>query len=227
MAALRADRCCTTSTTRCDGRRRATLVLAGARLHGFIGGKRSAITSASTSRPAARSTTAASPTTSRCFRSASRVRFGETSFITLGARRRCERARPARSTMRRRFRSRRRFEVGARPFACSVARARRNLGRGEGAQSGRRARRSPTSSRRMLGVRLGHRYNDYGFPTGNGYFVGRDVPASCSVTRFAGAIIGYSSTWTRRIASVDCAGCDERATNCVARSAEACSTMTA
>ena len=43
----------------------------------------------------------------------------------------------------------------------------------------------------MLGVRIGHHYTDYGFPSGNGYFVGaayRELLGS----RYLGVVIGYS-----------------------------------
>lgn len=42
----------------------------------------------------------------------------------------------------------------------------------------------------MVGLRLGHHYEDHGFPTGNGYFIGaayRELAGS----RFAGLVIGY------------------------------------
>lgn len=42
-----------------------------------------------------------------------------------------------------------------------------------------------------LGLRIGHHYEDFGFPSGNGYFAGvayRELAG----TRFAGLVIGYS-----------------------------------
>lgn len=43
----------------------------------------------------------------------------------------------------------------------------------------------------MLALRVGHHYEDYGYPTGNGYFAGlayRELAGS----RYAGVVIGYS-----------------------------------
>ena len=42
-----------------------------------------------------------------------------------------------------------------------------------------------------LGLRLGHHYDDYGFPTGNGYFAGATYRELLG-TRFVGLVIGYS-----------------------------------
>ncbi len=42
-----------------------------------------------------------------------------------------------------------------------------------------------------VGVRLGHHYEDYGFPSGNGYFLGASY-RELAGTRFAGIVIGYS-----------------------------------
>jgi hypothetical protein len=42
-----------------------------------------------------------------------------------------------------------------------------------------------------IGVRIGRHYEDYGFPTGNGYFVGAGY-REIAGTRFAGLVIGYS-----------------------------------
>lgn len=43
----------------------------------------------------------------------------------------------------------------------------------------------------MVGVRLGSAYDEYGFPTGNGYFVGASYKEQLG-TRFYGLVIGYS-----------------------------------
>lgn len=43
----------------------------------------------------------------------------------------------------------------------------------------------------MLGLRLGRRYRDHGFPTGNGYFVGASY-RELAGTRFLGLTVGYS-----------------------------------
>ncbi|CAN5914797.1 hypothetical protein BH11MYX3_BH11MYX3_44540 [soil metagenome] len=42
-----------------------------------------------------------------------------------------------------------------------------------------------------VGLRIGHHYEDYGFPTGNGYFFGVSY-RELAGTRFAGLVIGYS-----------------------------------
>lgn len=42
-----------------------------------------------------------------------------------------------------------------------------------------------------IGLRIGRHYEDYGFPTGNGYFVGASY-RELACTRFAGIVIGYS-----------------------------------
>jgi hypothetical protein len=42
-----------------------------------------------------------------------------------------------------------------------------------------------------LGLRLGRRYRDHGFPTGNGYFVGASY-RELADARFLGLTIGYS-----------------------------------
>jgi hypothetical protein len=43
----------------------------------------------------------------------------------------------------------------------------------------------------MLGLRFGTAYDEYGFPTGNGYFVGASYKEQLG-TRFVGLMIGYS-----------------------------------
>jgi len=43
----------------------------------------------------------------------------------------------------------------------------------------------------MLGLRIGNAYDEYGFPTGNGYFVGATVKEQLG-TRFVGLMLGYS-----------------------------------
>lgn len=65
----------------------------------------------------------------------------------------------------------------------------------------------------MLAVRLGNAYNDYGFPTGNGYFVGATYKEALGA-QFFGAVIGYSidmATRPRHREVVDDMprGCDE------------------
>lgn len=42
-----------------------------------------------------------------------------------------------------------------------------------------------------LGIRIGHSYHDYGFPSGNGYFIGAAYREMLGA-RFAGLVLGYS-----------------------------------
>ncbi len=42
-----------------------------------------------------------------------------------------------------------------------------------------------------VGLRIGHHYEDFGFPSGNGYFIGASY-RELAGTRFAGLVIGYS-----------------------------------
>jgi hypothetical protein len=42
-----------------------------------------------------------------------------------------------------------------------------------------------------LGIRIGHSYHEYGFPSGNGYFVGAAYREMLGA-RFAGIVLGYS-----------------------------------
>lgn len=65
----------------------------------------------------------------------------------------------------------------------------------------------------ILAVRLGNAYNDYGFPTGNGYFVGATYREALGA-QFFGAVIGYSidmATRPRHREVMDdmSRGCDE------------------
>lgn len=60
----------------------------------------------------------------------------------------------------------------------------------------------------MLAVRLGTAYNDYGFPTGNGYFVGATYKEALGA-QFFGAVIGYSiDMGTRRRSRQQSSSCD-------------------
>lgn len=65
----------------------------------------------------------------------------------------------------------------------------------------------------VLAVRIGQAYNDYGFPTGNGYFVGATYREAMGA-QFFGAIIGYSIDMatkrkSRGISDDMSRGCDE------------------
>ena len=43
----------------------------------------------------------------------------------------------------------------------------------------------------MIGLRIGHHYEQHGFPTGNGYFIGATY-RELAGTRFAGVVLGYA-----------------------------------
>lgn len=43
----------------------------------------------------------------------------------------------------------------------------------------------------MIGLRIGHHYEDHGFPAGNGYFIGGAYREQAG-TRFVGLVIGYT-----------------------------------
>lgn len=62
----------------------------------------------------------------------------------------------------------------------------------------------------MLAVRLGTAYNDYGFPTGNGYFVGATYKEALGA-HFVGAVIGYSIDMATRRRS---RGSDDESSSC-------------
>lgn len=60
----------------------------------------------------------------------------------------------------------------------------------------------------MLAVRLGTAYDEYGFPTGNGYFVGATCKEALGA-QFFGAIIGYSiDAGTRQRSRQRASSCD-------------------
>lgn len=114
------------------------------------------------------------------------VRFFETSFITLGA---GVGASGATGTLddAATFPLEVRFEIG---------RGIRLLGRGRATfVSAAKARddgaRFADELEAMIGLRIGTGYDEYGFPTGNGYFVGATYRELMGV-QFVGAVIGYS-----------------------------------
>lgn len=62
----------------------------------------------------------------------------------------------------------------------------------------------------MLAVRVGTAYSDYGFPTGNGYFVGATYKEALGA-RYFGAVIGYSIDMATRRRS---RGSDDGSSSC-------------
>jgi hypothetical protein len=165
------------------------LVMAAARLHGFVGGKRWGyhvgldLGAGSTIRDAGFAYDVS------LFPVGLALRFAETSFITLGA---GIGAAGAVGTMNDAMTLplELRFEVG---------RGIRVLGRARATylrDGGRRKDGSVTVGagdelEAMLALRLGRGYGDWGYPTGNGYFVGA-VAREAYGARFVGVVIGYS-----------------------------------
>lgn len=49
----------------------------------------------------------------------------------------------------------------------------------------------------MVGLRVGHHYDQYGYPAGNGYFLGAAY-RELAGTRFAGLVLGYSIDFATR-----------------------------
>ena len=108
------------------------------------------------------------------------VRFGETSFIALGA---GVGAMGAVGTLDDAATFPLELTVEAGGSVRVLARARASLIAG--------AARREHELEGSLALRIGHRYDDYGFPSGNGYVIGvayRDLEGA----RFVGAMIGYS-----------------------------------
>jgi hypothetical protein len=161
-------------------------VLAGARLHGFLGGKRIGfhigldLAAGGTVHGGGFAYDVA------LFPIGAALRFADTSFVTIGA------------------------GVGASGATATIddaatfpVEARFELGRGIRVLGRARATFVTASDSRqdgarfadeleaMLAVRLGRAYTDWGFPTGNGYFVGATYREALDA-KFAGLVIGYS-----------------------------------
>lgn len=153
------------------------LVLAGARLHGFVGGKRFGyhlgldLAAGQTARP--HSVLAYDVA---LFPVGLALRFAETSFITVGA---GIGAFGAVGTLD----DRATYPLEAR---VEIGRGTRLLGRV------RTSYVDPGSAlEAMLGLRIGDAYNEYGYPTGNGYFLGASYRELLGA-RFAGITLGFS-----------------------------------
>jgi hypothetical protein len=54
----------------------------------------------------------------------------------------------------------------------------------------------------MVGIRIGHHYEDYGFPTGNGPYVGVAYKEMAG-TKFVGLTLGYSMDMATEQTRVD------------------------
>ena len=162
------------------------VVLAGARLHGFIGNRWLGyhvgldLAAGGTLRRGGFAYDVA------LFPIGVALRFAETSFLTLGV---GVGASGATGTIddAATFPVEARFELGRGIRVLGRARAVFVAG-ADGRQDGARF---ADELEAMLALRLGHAYTDWGFPTGNGYFVGVTYREALGAT-FAGAIIGYS-----------------------------------
>lgn len=164
-------------------------VLAGVRLHGFVGGARLGyhvgldLAAGGTMRAGSFAYDVS------IFPFGLAVRFAETSFITLGA---GVGASGAVVTIDDAvtFPLEMRFELG-RGFRV-LGRVRASyLGGAPGRKDGGVTLGIGDELEAMLGLRLGRGYDDYGFPTGNGYFIGATAREALGA-RFVGVIIGYS-----------------------------------
>jgi len=165
-------------------------VMAGARLHGFVGGKRWGyhagldLAAGQTARPygyLAYDVT--------LFPIGLALRFGETSFVSVGG---GVGAMGAVGTLDDALNLpvELRFEIG---------RAHRLLGRvrasylfnAEPRQNGAPSTNLADEIEASLGLRLGHAYSDFGFPTGDGYFVAASYKESMGA-RYLGVTLGFS-----------------------------------
>jgi hypothetical protein len=165
------------------------LVLGGFRVHGFVGGKRwgyhlgAAMTSGSTIRDAGFAYDVS------LFPFGVALRFFETSFITFGA---GVGASGAVGTLDDAvtFPLEARFEVGRGVRVLGRARVTYLDGAGGREDSGM-SLGIGDELEAMLAVRLGKGYDEHGFVSGNGYFIGATVRESLGA-RFAGVVVGYS-----------------------------------
>lgn len=181
-------------------------VLAGARLHGFIGNRWLGyhagidLLAGGTVRGGGFAYDVA------LFPAGVALRFAETSFLTLGV---GVGASGATGTLddAATFPLEARFEVGRGIRVLGRARATFVAG-ADGRQDGARF---ADELEAMLALRLGRAYTDWGFATGNGYFVGATYREALGAT-FAGVVIGYSidmGSPRTRSEPRDYAGCPE------------------
>jgi len=166
------------------------LVLAGARLHGFVGGKRWGyhlgidLAAGQTARPHSYLAYDVA-----FFPIGVALRFGETSFLTLGA---GIGAMGAVGTIN---------DATTIPFEArfEIGRAHRLLGRARVSYVSNAADRmdggvtTPFGDEleAMLGLRLGHAYDEHGFPTGEGYYVAANYREALGA-RYVGVTLGVS-----------------------------------
>jgi hypothetical protein len=161
-------------------------VLAGARLHGFLGGKSLGyhigldLAAGGTMHGGGFAYDVA------LFPVGVALRFADTSFITLGA---GVGASGATATIddAATFPVEARFEIGRGIRVLGRARA-TFVAASDSRQDGARF---ADELEAMLALRIGRAYTDWGFPTGNGYFVGATY-REAQGAKFAGLVIGYS-----------------------------------
>jgi hypothetical protein len=161
-------------------------ILAGARLHGFIGGKSIGFHIGLDLAAGGTINGGGFAYDVALFPVGVALRFADTSFLTLGA------------------------GVGASGATATIddaatlpVEARFEIGRGIRVLGRARATFVAASDSRqdgarfadeleaMLAVRIGRGYTDWGYPTGNGYFVGATYREALDA-KFAGIVIGYS-----------------------------------
>lgn len=169
------------------------LVLAGVRLHGYIGGKRLGYHLGLDLAAGGTIHGGGFAYDVSIFPVGAALRFFDTSFITLGA---GVGASGATGTLddAATFPLEARIELGRGIRVLARARATYLLA----ADSRQSGARFADELEGMLALRLGTAYDEYGFPTGNGYFVGATYKEALGA-QFFGAIIGYSiDAGTRR-----------------------------
>ena len=180
------------------------LVLVGARLHGFVGGRWFGYHAGVDLAAGGTIGDGGFAYDVSLFPAGLALRFAETSFVTLGV---GVGASGATGTL---------DDAATLPIEArfELGRGARVLGRARatfvaGADSRQDGARIADEIEAMLAVRIGRAYTDWGFPTGNGYFVGATYREAFGV-RFAGAVIGYSidmGSPRKRRRSYDYEGC--------------------
>ena len=165
------------------------LVMAGARLHGFIGGKWIGYHAGIDLAAGGTINHGGFAYDVALFPAGIALRFAETSFLTFGfgiggsgATGTIDDAVTLPVELR--------FEVGRGIRLLGRARATYLLA-ADARQRGAMSTGAADELEAMLAIRLGRAYTDWGFPTGNGYFLGATYREALGA-KFAGAVIGYS-----------------------------------
>ena len=161
-------------------------VLAGARLHGFIGGKWIGFHMGLDLAAGGTINGGGFAYDVALFPFGAALRFADTSFVTIGV---GVGASGATATIddAATFPLEARFEVGRGIRVLGRARA-TFVSASDSRQDGARF---ADELEAMLALRIGRAYTDWGFPTGNGYFVGATYREALDA-KFAGVVIGYS-----------------------------------